>query len=299
MAFLPNVQACVRNGGAQASSAFGNSVPPVPVGARRQVGNSFIPGAGPSISCPLGTWPWTQQLVCPQLCQQRESPRQVRCTRVPMVPAPRSMLCPEPERRPIPSGHFRISSGLEQEAGEKPKSGEPVPCPVPGTAPGTAPGSPAAGADRRCAWDPSGGRAASGAGLGAEGDRLAGQGQAGKDVFVLRTSKLRVHSFYRGKKNVSLGCLVTRAPRAVAPLGTWESHCAPLPGGFPLSLAAGQSRPQPPAPSAGAESGSHLRSTWVGPEPLSPGGGSWRRLPGMGTVQTPGRVQDLEIQNDQ
>lgn len=131
MAFLPNVQACVRNGGAQASSSFGNSVPPVPVGARRQVGNSFIPGAGPSISCPLGTWPWTQQLVCPQLCQQRESPRQVRCTRVPMVPAPRSMLCaarnPKGAQSRVATSGFPLDWSRKREKSQSPESQCPAP----------------------------------------------------------------------------------------------------------------------------------------------------------------------------
>lgn len=56
---------------------------------------------------------------------------------------------------------------------------------------------------------------------------------------------------------MSLGCLLTPAPRAVAPLGTWESLCAPA---RRLPAVSGRWAEPASTPSVGAEPGSHLRS---------------------------------------
>lgn len=164
MECFPNTQAGLRTGVVRLLLPWElGATCPVPVGASRQVGNSFSPGAGPSVSCPRGTWPWTQQLVCPQLCQPGGSPRQVRCTRVPAVAAPRSMLCAPgnlkgAQSRAATSG-FPLGCSRKR---EKSQSRGPVPCPPLAQPEGAAPSSPAAGADQplrvgsqgraRCLW---------------------------------------------------------------------------------------------------------------------------------------------------
>ena len=145
--------------------------------------------------------------------------------------APRSLkhaLCrQESQSRPIPNGHFRIPPPhphpqTERKSWRKERTGSWTSCPVPGAAEGNSPGSAVLDgrvgsqytvlSTGRWPWE--------------WGRELRGQtsriGQAGKDVFVLRTSELGFQcfsSFQREKKQVALMSLDQGAPGSCTGLG--------------------------------------------------------------------------------